>query len=130
MNPEIDLFTSWINFQIKKCVSYHHDPESWGVNAFTLDWGFMKFYAFPPFSCVNKVLNKIVSDTAEGIVIVPNWPSQCWYSMLEIISANELLIIFTSNNQLHLPNQPMAVHPLHKTLKLLACHVNWNLYTP
>ena len=127
--PEIDLFASRINFQIQKFVSYHHDPDSWAVNAFTFDWGSMKFYAFPPFSCVNKMLNKIVTDKAEGIVIVPNWPSQCWYSMLKIISANGPFIISPSNNQLHLPNQPMDVHPLHKTLELLACHVNGNLYT-
>ena len=129
LEPEIDLFASRINFQIKKFVSYHHDPDSWAVNAFTLDWGSMKFYAFPPFSCVNKMLNKIVTDKAEGIVIVPNWPSQCWYSMLKIVSANEPFVIFPSKNQLHLPNQPMDVHPLHKTLELLACHVNGNLYT-
>ncbi len=76
MEPEIDLFASRINKQVEKFVSYQPDPDALAVNAFSLDWNKIKFYAFPPFSCVGKMLNKIYTDKAHGIIIVPNWPSQ------------------------------------------------------
>lgn len=56
--PNIDLFASRINNQVKPFVSYHPDPEALAVNAFHQTWVGYKFYAFPPFSIISQVLQK------------------------------------------------------------------------
>ena len=77
--PEIDLFASRINTQFKKYVSYKPDPSALAIDAFTLDWSKLMFYAFPPFSVIPAVLSKIVADEAMGVCILPDWPTQGWY---------------------------------------------------
>ena len=37
------------------------------------------FYAFPPFSILPKVLQKILSDKATGLLVIPKWPTQAWW---------------------------------------------------
>ena len=49
---EIDLFASRINNQFTKYVSYKPDPSALAIDAFTLDWSKLMFYAFPPFSVI------------------------------------------------------------------------------
>ena len=59
----------------------HGKPEAIAVDAFTQKWrqvGF--FWAFPPFSLILKVIQKIRLDKATEIVVVPNWPNQPWFS--------------------------------------------------
>ncbi|XP_070522364.1 uncharacterized protein [Cardiocondyla obscurior] len=56
-----------------------HDPGSWAIDAFTLPWNHFYFYAFPPFILISRVLRKIIEDKAEGVLIVPWWPSQPWF---------------------------------------------------
>jgi len=118
--PNIDLFASRINKQLSCFVSYRPDPEATHINSFTIDWSNLEIYAFPPFSCIGKVLQKIIHDKAKGIIVVPNWPTQPWYSLLLDVTSN-YFIIPHSSHQLYLPNQPSLQHPLHKSLELMAC---------
>ena len=53
--PEIDLFASRINNQLSKFASYRPDPEATIIDAFTVSWGNLNFYAFPPFICIARV---------------------------------------------------------------------------
>ena len=78
--PTIDLFASRLNFQLKPFVSWMPDPEAGFIDAFTIDWPEYMFYAFPPFSILLHVIKKIEYDGATGIIIVPNWPTQVWFS--------------------------------------------------
>lgn len=59
MKPDIDLFASRINYQLKPFVSYRPDPEAYAVDAFQLSWQNLSFYAFPPFCIVGRVLQKV-----------------------------------------------------------------------
>lgn len=79
--PEIDLFASSINTKCLKFVSWLPDPISFAVDAFTLNWNNMFFYIFPPFSMLLRVIQKIIVDKAEGIIIVPWWPTQPWFPL-------------------------------------------------
>ena len=36
----------------------------------------IKFYAFPPFSIICGVLQKVSEDSATGVILVPFWPIQ------------------------------------------------------
>ena len=50
------------------------------IDAFTLNWADTVFYAF---SIVTQVLGKIEFDGAKGILVVPNWPTQVCFPLLQ-----------------------------------------------
>ncbi|KXZ75678.1 hypothetical protein TcasGA2_TC034501 [Tribolium castaneum] len=83
--PEVDLFASKINAKCRDYISWHRDPDSMAVDAFTVSWSCFFFYAFPPFSLILRTINKIITDEARGILIVPKWTSQPWYPLLSKI---------------------------------------------
>ena len=57
--PTVDLLATRLNTQLPHFISLRPDPESKGVNAFTFSWENLSFYAFPQFTCIPKVLQKI-----------------------------------------------------------------------
>ena len=59
--PEIDLFAPRLNHQCSTYVSYRPDPEALAIDAYSLDWSNLNLYAFPPFSVIPTVLNKLKS---------------------------------------------------------------------
>ena len=79
---DIDLFASRINNQLPKYLSYRPDPQAYAVDAFTLSWTGFQFYAFPPFSVIVKAFQKISLDKATGVIVVPYWPSQAYFTTL------------------------------------------------
>ena len=91
-NPKIDLFATRLNIQLSTFVSYRPDPKCIAVNAFLLDWSKLDFYAFPPFVCLNTVLQKIYQDKAKGIVTASDWPSQAFYQRLIAMSVKTISI--------------------------------------
>ena len=64
--PEIDLFASRLNAQFTRYVAYRPDPGAVAIDAFSLDWSTLKFYAFPPFSVIPAVLKKIKKARRRG----------------------------------------------------------------
>lgn len=89
--PKIDLFASRTNAKCKLYCSWHRDPGTQLVNAFTQDWSKWYFYAFPPFALILKTLKKINIDKATGILIVPEWPTQPWFSVYTSLLTKEPL---------------------------------------
>ena len=81
------------------------------INAFCVLWHNLSFYCFPPFLCIEKVLQKIIPDDATGILIVPNWPNQFWFTVLQDLLFREAFIIPPNVDNLYLPNQPELKHP-------------------
>ncbi|XP_071943196.1 uncharacterized protein [Antedon mediterranea] len=125
--PTIDLFASRLNKQFDKYISYRQDPYATDIDAFTISWQNILFYCFPPFNCVLRVIQKIIQDKAQGILVVPDWPSQSWYPMLLGI-LKEATQIQPAPDPLVIPAQPGLTHPLHKKLRLLICHVSGEAY--
>ena len=67
--PDIDLFASRLNYQCKPFVAWKPDPEAKAIDAFTVNWGeYTNVYIFPPFSLLNKVLQKMAADGAQGLL--------------------------------------------------------------
>ena len=61
------------------------DPDSEGFSAFAASWAQERNYCFPPFSLLPRVFQHVEESSAVAIVIVPEWPSQCWWqSMLSL----------------------------------------------
>ncbi|XP_044598715.1 uncharacterized protein LOC123274959 [Cotesia glomerata] len=73
---EIDLFASRINTKCAVYCSWKRDPGAFAFDAFTISWTDWMFFAFPPFSIITRVIKKIKDDKAEGVLVVPHWPTQ------------------------------------------------------
>ena len=116
-DPSIDLFASRINNQLPRFASFRPDPEAELIDAFTVSWENLNFYAFPPFICITKVLQKIMMEEATGIVVVPDWPNQPWYNTYLDMKLIEV-ILPPRHDMLVLPSDRSLRHPLHKHLQL------------
>ena len=127
VTPQIDLFASRLNYQLEPYISYQPDPGALAVNAFHSDWSQFTFYAFPPFSIIQRTLSKIREDQATGLLIVPKWPTQTWYPQLLKMLVQHPIMLPTGKTTLTLPSQPAAVHPLYRTLRLMICHLSGQL---
>ena len=124
--PNIDLFASRINYQLKPFISYHPDPEAHAVNAFHLSWRNYKFYAFPPFSIISQVLQKIQKERSEGLVLLPKWPTQTWWPVAMKMLVQRPVALPADQSTLYLPNSPDERHPLYQKMTLLMCHLSGN----
>ena len=120
----VDLFASRLNFQLKPFVSWRPDPEAMAIDAFSLDWREQYFYAFPPFSLINRVLQKVEQDQSQGIIIVPMWNTQVWFPRLLHLLIDFPVTLPKGPRTLLLPFNREKAHPLHKKLTLLACKLS------
>lgn len=122
--PDIDLFATRINAKCDKYISWRRDPYAFNIDAFTVDWHPFFFYAFPPFSLILKILNKLINDGATGILVVPYWPSQPWYPLFKSLCTTKIMIIPPS--KFLLSSVFRKIHPLHHHLSLAASVVSGN----
>ncbi len=118
--PDVDLFASRLNHQVDNYVSWTPDPDSMSVDAFSVSWSNIKFYAYPPFSMVGAAMSKIVQDQATGIMIIPYWTSQYWYPTMLSMLVKEPIILPQIKTLITLPFNPEVRHPLIPKTKLLA----------
>ena len=117
--PVIDLFATRINNQLPRFVSFRPDPDAEAIDAFTIPWGDLDFYAFPPFICIARILQKIQLEEGMGIVIVPDWPNQPWYNRYQEMLITEI-VLYPRDFQLRLPQEEEKRHPLSNHLRLRA----------
>jgi hypothetical protein len=122
--PEIDLFASRLNKQFERYVSYKPDPQAEAIDAFTLNWTSQNFYAFPPFSVMPRMLQKIVTDEATGICVLPEWTAQSWFPQAMHLCRKPPIPLKPCQDLLTLPGSPRKLHPLHKKLRLLVCYLS------
>lgn len=105
-SPEIDVLASKLN---KKCVRYisrFPDPEAWQIDAFTVPWTDIFFYAFLPFNLIAKTLQKIRDKQTECIIVVPKWEKQPWYPLFIKLTTSEPLIFK--------PDRKLLISPCRK----------------
>ena len=122
--PTIDLFASDANKQTSQYVSWKLDPSAWAVDAFTIPWANLNFYAFPPFSIISRVLTKLDHDKATGILILPTWTTQAWFPLMLRLLIDHPFRVPPHKHLLSLPRAPQQVHPLYKKLDLLVLHLS------
>ena len=124
--PEIDLFASYSNAKVACYYSWKPDPGAAHVDAFTVSWRGPLTYCFPPFSLLGRCLQKIAMDQAECIVLIPNWPTQPYYSKVMEMLVSLPLVLPCQPQLLQLPHDPLRRHPLFPKLQLLACKLSGN----
>ncbi|KYQ53526.1 hypothetical protein ALC60_00052, partial [Trachymyrmex zeteki] len=115
-------FASLNNNKCDAYVSWFPDPGSIAIDAFTLSWSSLNFYAFPPFILLPRVLRKIVDDEATGTVIVPWWPLQPWFPLFRRLLRSEPLILSLDLSLLSSPFRNQ--HPAWRTLSLAAAKLS------
>jgi len=119
---EIDLFATSINKKCHRFVSWHPDPLANAVDAFSLDWSAFYFYAFPPFILILKVLRKIITDKARGVIVVPWWPAQPWFLLFNRLITDRPIKFEPNINMLSSPFRD--VHPVWNRISLVAAKLS------
>ena len=117
--PRVDLFASRLNHQVDTFVSWKPEPQAWAVDAFSLHWKDIMFYAFPPFSVLGRVLSKIKMEQASGILVLPLWPTQPWFPVMMDLLVDHPRLVEPNPTNLLLQGNPLLLHPLHTKLSLL-----------
>ena len=56
LKPDLNCFTSRLNTQLPKRISYKPDPYKYLIDAFSVHWGFYKCHLFPLFSLIGLTL--------------------------------------------------------------------------
>ena len=123
-DPSIDLFASRLNHQVSCYVSWKPDAGAAFIDAFSITWDKQLFYAFPPFSLIARYLQKIQTDSAEGFMIVPMWPTQSWYPKLLHMLVDVPRVLPSQQTALQMPGMKQEVHPLAKKLVLIVCRLS------
>lgn len=119
---EIDLFASANNAKYSKYCSWHRDPQAQSIDAFTIPW-LSPFYAFPPFALILKVLRKMITDQAWGVVVVPVWTAQPWYPLwLSLLDSDP--IYFEPQDNLLISASREGRHPLATKMRLMAARLS------
>ena len=122
--PEVDLFASRINAKLDNYFSWHPDPSSLVTDAFSVGWGDVYGYAFPPFRLLGRVIQKIIQDRATVLVVMPLWPTKPWFPVaLRLLTATPRLI---SRGSLYLPQDLSLKHRLERSLVLGALLLSGN----
>ena len=107
LTPTVDAFANRQN----KRFSHFWTASS---NAFKKCWKWETLWLNPPFSKLNQVLEKILQDEAQGILLIPVWPSRIWFHALSRIAVKWWDLprsepIFMSYNNQRLPPKPWFV---------------------
>lgn len=117
--PDIDLFASRNNAKVSTFCAWKRDPDALFIDAFTLNWKKHFFYAFPPFSVIARVLQKIQLEKTVGILVVPLWPTQPWFPLFKLMLIDEPITFLPASDLLLSPCRSLK-HPLAEKLTLIA----------
>lgn len=90
---KIDLFASAENHKLPLYASFLPDRNACAINAFSMSWNKGLNFAFPPFSCLSRTIQKVMEDEAELILVAPLFPTQAWFShLLQLVSADSYIL--------------------------------------
>ena len=122
VKPEIDIFASHLNYQVLTYVSWNPDKNAYAMDAFSISWANLKFYAFPLLSLIGTSISKIRREMGVGIIIIPWWVIQFWFPMMVPLLQDFPVVL--PPNVLTLPSNKGLQHPLYSKMKLLAVHLS------
>ena len=115
--PSIKLFASRLNTQLLGFISYLLDPKLKALNTFIQSRTDLQFYTLPPIICLPRAIQKIRQDGSEVILVVPDCPSQLWYSQFCNMFTKDVLLPPRQYILLS-PTNPYISHPSQQTLPL------------
>ena len=71
-------------------------------------------YAFPPFSLIQRCLQKVIEDRAQVLLVAPVWMSRPWYPMLLDLLTDQPCLLPVDPLLVHLPWDSLP-HPFSIT---------------
>ena len=77
----LHLFASTFIFQLPGYCSRCPVALVWRIDVLSFLWTNLHLYAFPPFSLLPRILDKIAQDGAELLLVAP-WPQRPWFPRL------------------------------------------------
>jgi hypothetical protein len=94
--PTVDWFASDATAQCHRFVSLLPSTRALGRDAFEFDWT-SEFGLFaPPINLIHKVMMRIESTNAHGVVVVPAWPSAPWGASVPWLSSRLIYLPATA----------------------------------
>ena len=109
--------------KVKTFYSFYPYPLASEVDALSFDWSQDVIYAFPPFNLIPPVLQKIENEKSEGILIVPRFVNQSWFTRLLTLLIKEPLWQPSSAISLTFPFRRKSISYIPKT-RLMVCYVS------
>ena len=104
--PNIDYFASRLNHVCHKYVSRYHDSEAHATDALSLHCHDTNGFFSPPFSLVSRVLQKVIMERPRGILVLPHWPTQPWFPLLQKLArARHSMSLPVHEGTLHWPDR-------------------------
>ena len=104
---KIDLFASRLNAKLQQFVSRVPDPDAYAIDAFSFPWNDNCYYAFPPFSLIPKVLQKVERERTELLCLIATiWPAQIWWPVLNRLIVAPCLLLPYPKKILTLAHRP------------------------
>jgi hypothetical protein len=94
VTPTIDMFAHNLNNRLPLFVAMD-GPLPRGavaVDAFAQDWTVGLPYLLPPVQLLLRVLAKVRDDGARAVIVVPMWPSQPWWTLLQTMQTNTVAL--------------------------------------
>ena len=90
----VNLFATSLNYCLPVYFSPRNDPPAAGTDAFFQSWNHLQAYAFPPFSLILNVINKLRSSNRKFLtLVVPLWPQKEWYPDLLSLSVSPPVVL-------------------------------------
>ena len=80
----------------------------------------LNIYAFPPFSVIGRVLDKVIREKPTTMLLItPYWPTQAWFTtLLRLAKTHPIRLPVTPD--LVLSSLDNTIHPLWDRLHLTA----------
>ena len=117
--PNIDYFASRLNHVCHKYVSRYHDSKAHATDALCLRWHDTNGLFFPPFSLASRVLQKVIMERPRGILVLPHWPTQPWFPLLQKLArTRHSMSLPVHEGTLHWPDSN-AAFPLAGEMALI-----------
>ena len=82
----------------------HTEGQGTPVDGFSVSWKRQSLFLNPPWAVIGRVLLKIQEDRAQGVLVLPLWPSQAWWPLALRLRARWV----------RLPPPRACVLPLHR----------------
>ena len=115
----VDLFTMALNYHLPIYFSLLDDQIAAGTDALLQKWDRLQAYAFPPFSLILKVLNKLLyCKRIHFTLIAPFWLQKEWFPELQSLAVAPPVPLPLRRDLLKQPH----FHRLHQNLPVLHLH--------
>lgn len=105
--PTIDWFAAHRNALLPRYAARRVDLNATFIDAFSTSWSNEFGLWVPPINLIPRVVQRIISDDAHGVLVVPAWPSRPWWAQVTALARRQILLPYSA-----MVPAPQGRHPL------------------